>query len=286
MGFNLTTDELMTRNAKLLGLSDYDVSDRRNYVGASDANIICSGNDEAVNKLWKVKTGRIEADNLDDVLPVQLGNWTEDFNLRWYEKTTGNRVTDRQGKRTSAQYPWLRATLDGITEVNGRRAVIDAKHTGSHFTARDLSQRYGPQMHIQMHVTGTELAILSILFGNSDFEAHHIELDHMYMDLVLLRCAAFWKDVQSDTPPFDLPEIIAPLPVGMLRRVDMRQSNAWVGWERQMDDTAAAVKLNDTAKSELKKLIEADVGEVIGSLYTCKRDARGALRFTKIKTKD
>jgi len=47
------------------------------------------GNDEAVLlRLWREKRGEIEPEDLTDNLMVQLGSVTEEFNRRWYQKTS------------------------------------------------------------------------------------------------------------------------------------------------------------------------------------------------------
>ena len=62
--------------------------DRRTFIGGSDARTI-KGNDEAVlQRLWREKRGKIEPEDLTDNLMVQLSSVTEEFNRRWYQKTS------------------------------------------------------------------------------------------------------------------------------------------------------------------------------------------------------
>jgi predicted phage-related endonuclease len=56
------------------------VTARLEGIGGSDANIILSGDEEQVLKLWRVKRGEVPPEDLSDVLPVMLGCWTEAFN--------------------------------------------------------------------------------------------------------------------------------------------------------------------------------------------------------------
>ena len=41
-------------------------------------------------ELWLVKTGRKEPEDLSEILPVQLGSFTEEFNLDWFSKQHEN----------------------------------------------------------------------------------------------------------------------------------------------------------------------------------------------------
>ena len=69
-------------------------SDRRSFIGGSDARIIVGTKDEKVLlRLWREKRGDEPAPDLSGVLIVQLGLVTEDLNRRWYELNSGHRIT-------------------------------------------------------------------------------------------------------------------------------------------------------------------------------------------------
>ena len=69
-------------------------SDRRHFIGGSDARIIVGTKDEKVLlRLWGEKRGDEPAPDLSGVLIVQLGLVTEDLNRRWYELNSGHRIT-------------------------------------------------------------------------------------------------------------------------------------------------------------------------------------------------
>ena len=71
-------------------------SERRYFVGGSDARIIMGDNEEALIRLWKEKRGEIGPQDLSGNLIVQLGVVTEDLNRRWYEADSGQVLTDVQ----------------------------------------------------------------------------------------------------------------------------------------------------------------------------------------------
>ena len=76
---------------------------RKGFIGGSDAVKIMRGE---WLELWKIKTGRIEPDNLDHVLPVQIGILTEDLNLSWFEREEDHLITNKQLK--------IKKDLDGV----------------------------------------------------------------------------------------------------------------------------------------------------------------------------
>ena len=58
-------------------------------------------------------------------LVVQLGLITEDLNRLWYERNTGQAITDVQRHVKHPVLRWMAATLDGTIEGSG--AVFEAK---------------------------------------------------------------------------------------------------------------------------------------------------------------
>ena len=54
---------------------------RKGFIGGSDCVRIMEGD---WLRLWQVKTGRAESDDLTDNIAVQLGIHTEGFNLGWF----------------------------------------------------------------------------------------------------------------------------------------------------------------------------------------------------------
>ena len=86
-------------------------ADRAKGIGGSDAATIMNGDWLA---LWQEKTGRREPDDLSNVLPVQLGTFTEPFNRAWFAQQTGMAVdTTRCDGIVHPAYPFMRANIDG-----------------------------------------------------------------------------------------------------------------------------------------------------------------------------
>ena len=69
---------------------------RRSFIGGSDARIIMGEDEAALLRLWKEKRGDVEPEDLSGDLLVQLGAVTEQLNRHWYEKNTGQVVTEVQ----------------------------------------------------------------------------------------------------------------------------------------------------------------------------------------------
>src|ERR1700685_3374578 len=100
-------------------------TDRRSFIGGSDARIVMGDEKPALIRLWQEKRGEIEPEDLSGNLIVQLGVVTEDLNRRWYELQSGETITDMQRRVRHPTVRWLGATLDG--RVAGSDAVFEAK---------------------------------------------------------------------------------------------------------------------------------------------------------------
>src|SRR3984957_1803297 len=102
-----------------------DSRDRRAFIGGSDARIIMGEDEAALLRLWREKRGDAEPEDLSSNLIVQLGTVTEELNRRWYERNTGQVITDVQRRVFHPVKRWMAATLDGTVEGTG--AVFEAK---------------------------------------------------------------------------------------------------------------------------------------------------------------
>ena len=156
---------------------------RSKLLGGSDANTIMGGDEERLLKLWKIKTKQEEDDDLSDALPVQMGVFTEPFNIQWFTKQTGRHVTDNGVQKISVSHSFMGCTLDGLTDEG--LTVYEAKHVSAFAKDDDILDRYYPQLTHNMLVCGVEKAVLSVFFGNHKWEKFDVNLDAIYSDILI-----------------------------------------------------------------------------------------------------
>ena len=96
---------------------------RRQFIGGSDARIIMGDDEPALLRLWREKRGEIEPEDLSDDLLVQLGTVTEELNRSWYEKNTGQVVTEVQRQVFHAVHRWMAATLSRASHISSVTTV-------------------------------------------------------------------------------------------------------------------------------------------------------------------
>ena len=100
-------------------------ANRRYFIGGSDARTIMGDDEAALHRLWREKRGEVEPEDLSGNLIVQLGVVTEPLNRHWFERNTGQVLTDVQRRVQHPVVRWMAATLDGMVEATG--AVFEAK---------------------------------------------------------------------------------------------------------------------------------------------------------------
>jgi len=248
-------------------------------LGGSDANVLLSGDPDAILRLWQVKRQEIPEEDLSDRLQVALGSWTEPFNRQWYEKLTGQVVIDAGRSITCKRHPWRRCLLDGIVEDTN--TVFEAKHTGAFVKSEEVLERYMPQLQHNMAVAECETAVLSVIFGNHKYEIFEIAADWLYQLELLEAEAEFWDCVQSGKVPVAPPVPLPPKPIGV-REVCLESNNSWasaaVDWLEHRD----AAKRHAAACGTIKGLVEPDVARAFGHGIEARRSKSGALSIREL----
>jgi predicted phage-related endonuclease len=109
---------------KATALTD-SYTNRRHFIGGSDARIIMGQDEKALIRLWQEKRGEVGPEDLSANLIVQLGLVTEDLNRVWYERNTGHAIAAVQTRVKHPVLSFMAATLDGMVTETG--AVYEAK---------------------------------------------------------------------------------------------------------------------------------------------------------------
>lgn len=255
-----------------------DSSDRRAFVGGSDARIIMGEDEDKLVRLWREKRGELETEDLSQELIVQLGSITEDLNRAWYERNSGHTVEDVQRKVRHPIHRWMGATLDGRVSQTG--AVFEAKFMLPwNFSEEAAADKHMAQLQHNMWVIASRSAVLSIITGGGKWVEIKVQADPLYQHLLLTAEKKFWRCVQNGEPPV-LFNIETPRPrLEAVKVVDMSSSNHWAELAATYLQTREAHGEHEFAKSELKKLVPEDAKEATGHGIKAKRSKSGAISF-------
>ncbi|ANS04081.1 putative endonuclease [uncultured Mediterranean phage uvDeep-CGR2-KM21-C368] len=181
--------------------------ERRKGIGSSDANTIMRGD---WLDLIKIKKGEMNPPTLEDIFKVQLGTYTESFNIKWLQKIWKKKYKDSfieaadPNSYIEKQLPigkdklTLYANPDGWLLRNGTKkhftGVVECKHTYSGNTWDNIIESYYPQIHHQMFVTDSPECVLSIICGN-DFRFKIIKYDPNYAEELIAMEKEFWYNI-------------------------------------------------------------------------------------------
>jgi predicted phage-related endonuclease len=253
-------------------------SDRRNFIGGSDARLIMGNDEAALVRLWREKRGELEPEDLTDNLIVQLGSVTEDLNRRWYQRNTGQGIIDVQKHLRHPVIKWMAATLDGLVDPGG--AVFEAKFMLPWtFSEEAAAEKHMAQLQHNMWVANARSAVLSIITGGGKWVELTIHADPLYQHLLLTAEKKFWRCVTSGEEP-RLFGVEPPRPrLAAVRVVDMSGSNSWAEFASTFRRTRPAFVEHESAKADLKKLVPEDAKEAIGHGLRAKRSKSGAISF-------
>src|ERR1022692_1317034 len=253
-------------------------AERRHFIGASDARTIMGEDEAALLRLWREKRGEAEPEDLSGNLIVQLGTATEALNRHWYERNTGQVVTEVQRRVVHPVKRWMAATLDGMVEATG--AVFEAKFMLPWaFSEEGAAEKHMAQLQHNMWVTASRMAVLSIITGGGKWVEMTIPADPLYQHLLLTAEKKFWRCVESGEIPH-LFGVDPPRPrIEAVRIVDMSTSNAWAEFAGSFRRTQSAYLEHEKTKAELKSLMPEDAKEAIGHGVRAKRSKSGAISF-------
>jgi predicted phage-related endonuclease len=259
-------------------LRQLEAGDRRSFIGGSDARIIMGDDEAALLRLWREKRGEAEPEDLSGNLIVQLGTVTEDLNRHWYERNTGQVLTEVQRQVFHPVKRWMAATLDGMVEGTG--AVFEAKFMLPwSFSEEGAAEKHMAQLQHNMWVTASRSSVLSIITGGGKWVEMTIHADPLYQHLLPTAEKKFWRCVQDGEPP-RLFGVEPPRPrVEAVRVVDMSASNSWAELTATYRRTRTAHQEHEGAKADLKKLVPEDAKEAIGHGLRAKRSKSGAVSF-------
>lgn len=302
-----------------LGLSAAAKKRRRNFLTASDAKRVMEGDWLG---LWREKKGLIEPENLDDMLRVQMGSFTEPMNLWWCERQTGRQVdyfsdnlvcsrawaalTGRDAKaewQQSVEYLYMGCSLDAMSTVlAGDRCVLDAKHVGQ-YREVEVVERYTPAGTHQAVVMDVDYWALSIFVGNGRWEYVEQAVDPFYREELIEREREFWTWVEADEEPTDPRPEVPPKPTPKLRSIDMSMEFGSPEWAEFVSEhnwavpianeieafceTEAAHKAHGAARTEIGKLLPDTVGiltrQTRHGMFRLSRNSAGALTMKTTK---
>ncbi|BCF87076.1 YqaJ viral recombinase family protein [Paraburkholderia largidicola] len=182
---------------------------RKSGIGGSDAAAAVGLNPYmSALELWLIKTGRdanlARPDPEDTTEPVYWGTLLEPIVAASYTKQTGNRVRRVNAVLQHPTLPFMLANIDREVVATPDVQILECKTAGE-FGARlwrdGVPEYVQIQVQHQLAVTGKQGADVAVLVCGQKLEVHRIERDDELIARLIPLEAAFWRHVETDTPP-------------------------------------------------------------------------------------
>lgn len=191
-------------------LSAKQLEERKEYIGGSDAAIICGLSPfRNVIDLWQEKVGQVEAPDLSENPYVKAGNFLEKAIINWFESETGFVVWKPLDTMFHRDHKFMAANVDGIIQVDEGKSpsyILEVKTASSDKdwgeTGTDqIPQHYRLQIAHYLAVYDLPKAYVAVLIRGVDFRYYVIERNEKLENVLIKREKAFWYCVENNMPP-------------------------------------------------------------------------------------
>ena len=258
-------------------LTKKQLSERGSYVGASDASKIVLG--DGVYDLWLEKTGKLEGKQ-EVTGAMEDGIMLEPMIVRWASRELG--PIERRGAMLELRHAVLPLVShpDGLVKASGE--PVEAKTSGLRGPLMagwgepgtdQIPERYLIQASVHILCAKVGVCHVPAYLGGRGAQMFHVEHNETLCEMILTRIEAFWKLVQSDTPPEGWPSIEV---ARMIRRTEGKRLMLPAGpvalWrEADAEAKRTAEKADECKAAVLTLLGDAEIGETDGGIVTAKK---------------
>ena len=177
---------------------------RSKYIGGSDAGAVVGMNPyKSRYSLWAEKTNKVPP--FEGNTTTRVGAYLEQLVADMFEEDTGKKVRKKNSTMVNDLYPFACANVDRM--IVGEKAFLEIKTTNSIPIMKSLRnseefpEAYYCQVVHYLAVTGLEKAYLAVLINCRELKIYELERDQAEIDALMRAEEAFWKLVETDTPP-------------------------------------------------------------------------------------
>lgn len=197
---------------KLTGLERIPFSSRKEWlnirqsagVGGSEANAVI-GQSPHMSKyrLWLLKTGKVEQEDISDKEAVRLGNDLEQYVADRFMEAENKKVQRCNVILKNPKYPFAFANPDRL--VVGENAGLECKTTSSYEVVSECKNGFPARYYVQcvhyMAVTGADRWYLAVCCFGRGYFTFCLERNQAEIDALMEAEREFWDMVQNDIAP-------------------------------------------------------------------------------------
>ena len=271
---------------------------RINYIGGSESASAVGINPwKSPVRLWLIKTGQIEDDDLSDNEAVQIGKEIEAFIAQLFVERTGIKVRRDNFMYQHPEYQFMSANVDRV--VIGENIGVEIKNVGirsAHLWEGDeLPDIYFCQIQHYCAVMGWEGVHVAALIAGNRFVSKYVPRNNDFIQNLIETEAAFWQHVVNKTmPAVDGSEDCSTTLKKMFPGCNGQTialpdiADLWVKqYQAASADEEAAKLRKEEAKNALSLAIGENLAGMIGRYTVTLSPVKGRETFDKAKfTKD
>lgn len=255
-------------------LTEKQLLARKQGIGASEAAIVMGASSWCTPyKLWMIKTGKIEADDLSQRPDIWWGNELESIIAKRYQIVTGSRLKRNNRTLRHKAYPHILCHID--RKVIGQHKIVEIKSTnffsyewGDPGTDR-VPESYYWQVQQQLAITGCDIADIAVYpKGSDDIRIYNVPRNNDLIMVLIERVNEFWRCVVSNTePPIvtrDDAALAYPNPNGLLKQAP---DEVFEAIER-LKVVKQGIKEEEKKKDELEAIVVREIADADGLYFS------------------
>lgn len=238
---------------------------RQKSIGGSDAPAIIGMNPwSSPYTVWADKLGKLPPK--EDNEAMRLGRDLEDYVAKRFTEKTGKKVRRENFLITNPQYPFAHANVDRM--VVGEDAGLECKTTSVMNLKKFKNGEYPANYYVQcvhyMMVTGCAKWYLGVLVLGEGFHDFEIERDEGEIKALAESEEAFWKYVETETPPPADGTVSTSETLSTIYPESNEDSVSLIAYERDLEQyvaLTAQIKELEKLKDEAANRVKAFLGE-------------------------
>ena len=245
------------------------MENRTSFLGASEVSAVVGINPFMTPlKLWAIKTGQVQPDNLDDVEAVEWGSRLERVVSAKFMDKHGVKLIARKSRYIHPIHEWLSCELDNI--VAGTDELVEIKTVNAWAwkaweNPDQLPAYVITQVMMQLGLSKRKVGWVACLCGGQKYIEKKIVFDQEFYDNLVDQCVTFWRMVESKTPPAaiagDSGTLLALYPKSNEDLALVEDMNTAIARRQEIAGQIGALKLE---LDEVEVKIKAVIGDNLG----------------------
>ena len=244
--------------------------DRTKFIGSSEvAGVLGLSRWTTPLKIWSIKTGAIEAEDISGKEFVEWGTRLENVVAEKFAEKNNVKLMAYKKRYVHKKYPFLQMELDRL--IVGTDEIVEVK-TCTEWKAKEwdenIPQEYILQVMFALCLSGRKIGHLAVLIGGNKYREKTILFDEELYNDMIKKCVYFWEEhVLKNVPPMAVGDdntfMVDLYPEN--KTEDLKVANEEVeSWIAHLQETKMHIKEMKKEADEMESKIKQVIGETAG----------------------